>query len=137
MGRGEAGGVQLYEIAVHRPTGRVKVRKLPLGFDPRTSKKASTSSKEGWGYNVVTGTLRHMGADWQWTGLRGARELDRVKMVLNCDKGSLTVFLNGVQLGEMVGEESGTGLPDLRGKNLAWMVELDRYGDSVSIAGVE
>lgn len=114
-------------------TGRIKVHKLPLGFDPRTSTKAATSTNQGWGYNVATGTMRHMGGDFQWTGLREAQELDRIKMVLDCDKGSLTLFLNGVRLGEMVGEQSGTGLPDLRGKDLAWMVELDKYGDSVSI----
>ena len=46
------------------------------------------------------------------------------------------MFLNDVRLGEMVGKGSGTGLLDLRGKPLAWMVELDKYGDSVAIASM-
>lgn len=128
------GGFQVVGSAAET-TGRVKVQKSPPGFDPRTSKKAATSTNQGWAYSVATGTLRHMGADLQWIGLREAQELDRVKMVLDCDRGSLTVFRNGVRLGEMVGEESGTSLRFPSGLDLAWMVELDKYGDSVAIAG--
>lgn len=116
--------------------GRVKVKKTPLGFDPRVSGKTATSTALGWGYSVANGALRHMNTDVQWAGHRAAGDLDRIKMLLDCDAGSLTLFLNGARLGEMVGHDSGTGLPDLRGKNLAWMVELDKYGDSVSINNV-
>eukprot|EP01044_Picomonas_judraskeda_P000960 COSAG03_NODE_49_length_16340_cov_8.317653_6_plen_1844_part_00 len=129
------GGFQYVDSAVGAQ-GRVKVQKTPVGFDPRTSRKAATSTALGWGYSVATGKLRHMKSDLEWTGLRGAQEMDRIKMVLDCEEGSLTVFLNDVRLGEMVGKGSGTGLLDLRGKPLAWMVELDKYGDSVSIASM-
>ena len=129
------GGFQYVDSAVGEK-GRVKVQKTPVGFDPRTSRKAATSTALGWGYCVSTGKLRHMKTDLEWTGLRGAQEMDRIKMVLDCEEGSLTVFLNDMRLGEMVGKGSGTGLLDLRGKHLAWMVELDKYGDSVSIASM-
>ena len=97
---------------------------------------AATNTKLGWGYNVTDGKLRHMGVDLDWKGMRPARNNDRIKLVLDSDVGSLTLFLNGVRLGELVGDDSNTGLPDLTGRNLAWLVELDKQGDSVLIGSV-
>jgi hypothetical protein len=116
--------------------GRIRMQKEDPGFDPRKGSKAATNTKLGWGYNVTDGKLRHMGVDLDWKGMRPARNNDRIKLVLDSDVGSLTLFLNGVRLGELVGDDSNTGLPDLTGRNLAWLVELDKQGDSVLIGSV-
>ena len=72
-----------------------KVGKAEQGFEPRKTasgkKKSATGTRLGWGYEVTTGKLRHLNVEIPWKGQRGAQNSDRIKLVLDCDRGTLTL----------------------------------------------
>ena len=72
-------------------------------------------------YKTASGALRR---DSDWEGRASAREGDRIGMLLDLDRGSMTVWKNDVKLGDMVGE-------GLTGP-LCWAVSCDIY-DSARI----
>jgi hypothetical protein len=87
-------------------------------FDPRDTKLACTT-KDGWGYNARSGYSHHntARATERWTGQKPAREGMVVGLLLDMDLGTLSVYHDGVRVGDMV--RAG-----LKYENLTWMVQL-------------
>lgn len=81
---------------------------------------------EGWGLSTRSGYLSFRGKVSQWSGLQPIKEGDRVGMLLDLEKGTLSVFLNDKHLGFMV--KAGIVGP------VRWMVELNTPGDSVRVS---
>ncbi len=73
-------------------------------------------------YNTYRGRRFPGGIDW---GMQGAKQGDRIGMLLDLDQGSMTVWKNGEKMGVMVAE-------GLIGP-LCWAVALYKAGDSARI----
>jgi len=89
-------------------------------LDPRdSSSKLLCTTKDAWGYAARSGLLHHgtSRATTRWTGCKMAREKTAVGLLLNFDTGCLTVYHDGVKIGDMV----RTGL---KYQDLIWMVSL-------------
>ena len=82
-------------------------------------RKLACSTADGWGYYARVGTMHHstLRAMGKWTGQTSAREGTVIGLLLDCDRGSLTVYHNSVRTGDLV----RSGLPS---DGLCWMVQL-------------
>lgn len=101
----------------------VKTDKCTIGvvrsdFDAERTKLAC-STADGWGYYARVGSMHHnsLRAMGKWTGQKSAREGNVIGLLLDCTRGSLTVYHNGVKTGDLV----RSGLPS---DSLCWMVQL-------------
>ena len=72
--------------------------------------------------------MRHNGEDKGWRGQRGCKEGDTVGLLLDFNRGSLTVYLNDDRLSVMASGLSGP---------LCWMATLYTEAEAVRISGVD
>jgi hypothetical protein len=92
------------------------------------------STVKFWGISSHSGLLAHKGIWKDWAGRQGWGAGDRVGLLLDCSKGTLAVFLNGVRLGS-VGK-----LPDLpptslgSDSELCWAVAMRWRGTCVRVS---
>lgn len=109
-------------------------------FDPGNEKSAAGKdvcrTDDGWGLDVFNGDLVH-GSDafpsWKWDGQQKCQAGDKVGLVLDCDMGSLTVYLNSKRLGVIVESGLRDARPLAGGGGLCWVVELARKGQAVRL----
>jgi hypothetical protein len=125
-------GVHCAVFTLVRYNGDIIVGICSADFDP-TGAACATSTNSGWGFGASNGHLYHGdvsgGVPWEGTryGPSGAAVSgDKIGFVLDCDEGSLTMFLNSVRLGVLAHFEPGT--------RLRWISELYFGGDCVRIS---
>ena len=82
----------------------------------------------GWGLRTHSGALAHAGRGFAWEGQRQMPRGSRIGLLLDLAEGEadLTVYLEGVKLGEAIAEG------ELEGP-LVWMAELLHEGDAIRI----
>ena len=125
-------GRHLVEFELTTAAGNTTIGVAQANYDPlKVYLPGEPRGEEGesWGMSTRSGSLSFRGKVNSWAGRRPAVEGDRVGMLVDLDKGSLTVYLNQVKLGTMV--PSGLEGP------LLWMSELSTAGDAVRIARIE
>jgi hypothetical protein len=121
-------GLHFAEFTMTKATGNLTLGVVQQGYSPNRTLAPGEprgAGAEGWGLSTRSGWLTFRGKVSEWNGCRPCVEGDRVGMLVDLEKGTLSVFHNGTHLGFMV--KAGITGP------LSWMAELNTPGDSVRV----
>eukprot|EP01046_Picozoa_sp_COSAG06_P010644 COSAG06_NODE_584_length_14005_cov_23.423486_15_plen_307_part_00 len=102
-----------------------------IGADWNVQRGEGAHNVQGHCFYYTTYNGRRYPGSSDWEGMQGAREGDRIDLLLDLSAGSMSVFKNGEPLGVM--QESGLGGA---GVEYRWAVSLFHYGDSARIDAV-
>ena len=98
-------------------------------FDPNGEERMVTATEFGWGYRAWDGKHSHASSWSAWEGMQPATCGDRVGLLMDCDRGRLSVYKNGEWL--------GTLRHGLCGVQLCWMAQLWVDGAAVRVTREE
>jgi hypothetical protein len=122
-------GSHFAEFTLVKATGNLTLGIVQLGYSPTRALPPGEPrgpGAEGWGLSTRSGWLTFRGKVSEWAGCQPCKEGDTVGMLVDLDKGTLSVFLNGKHIGFMV--KAGITGP------LMWMTELNTPGDAVKVS---
>ena len=91
-------------------------------YDPSKDPKFAGSM---WAFDGLDGSLFHDQRSYKWNGMEPSVQGDCIGILLDSDRGLLTIYKNGKKLGVMCG--------GLCGETLSWVVPLWDVGDSVQL----
>eukprot|EP01043_Picozoa_sp_COSAG02_P033410 COSAG02_NODE_2278_length_9240_cov_2.311016_2_plen_1828_part_00 len=117
------GGLHYATFKLHRG-GHVVVGVAPPDFDATNGDLPSGAGGKGWGFYAVGGQMVHDGQWGDWEGMQPAPPDAEVGLLLDYERATLTVFINGIRCGILADGVSGP---------LCWMTELRNVGDSVEL----
>lgn len=98
-------GMHFAEFTLVKAAGNLTLGVVQLDYSPTRALPPGEPrglAGEGWGLSTRSGSLTFRGRVSEWSGVRPCAEGDRVGMLVDLSKGSLSVFLNNVHLGFMV-----------------------------------
>lgn len=122
-------GSHFAEFTLVKATGNVTLGVVQLGYSPTRALPPGEPrgpGAEGWGLSTRSGWLTFRGKVSEWAGCQPCKEGDTVGMLVDLEKGTLSVFLNSKHIGFMV--KAGITGP------LMWMTELNTPGDAVKVS---
>ena len=117
------GGLHYATFKLHRGTHVVLGVSRPE-FAATTGDLPSGAGGGGWGFYAIGGQLAHNGQWGDWEGMRPAPPGAEVGLLLDYERATLTVFIDGHRKGILADGVCGP---------LCWMAELRNAGDSLEL----